>query len=411
MNTILVSAYAIQPYKGSEDGMGWNFSLQIAKHNKVIAITRENNREWIEKYQSEHPDARYANITFLYFDLPYWMRFWKKGGRGAMLYYYMWQKGIVSFIRKQKLDFDIAHNLNFHNDWTPSFLWKLNKPFVWGPVGHHSFIPSQYLSSWKDKLKDTLTWWVKKYFWNFSVNLRKTRQKAQHIICMNTSAAKELKLRDKFSIIPSVATQDFGWHEEVDFSKEFNIISAGRFVPLKGFDLSIKAFADFFHKLDKTDRSRVKLTLVGSGPMKEQMQRDIKSLGIENHVEIVSWIARTELMDMFKKSALFLFPSHEGAGMVVAEALSFGVPVACLDNDGPGEFITPECGIAVQPQSYQGTVDALSQAIGQLFSQPEKHREMRKAARKRFEDAFDWDNRSEQLHAIYQEVLQKEAVT
>ncbi len=411
MKTILVSAYAIQPYKGSEDGMGWNFTLQIAKHNKVIAITRENNREWIEKYQSEHPDARYANITFLYFDLPYWMRFWKKGGRGAMLYYYMWQRGIVSFIRKQTLEFDIAHNLNFHNDWTPSFLWKLNKPFVWGPVGHHSYIPHQYLSFWKDKLKDTLTWLVKKYFWNVSSNLRKTKQKAQHIICMNTSAAKVLKLKDKFSIIPSVATQDFGWHEEVDFSKEFNIISAGRFVPLKGFDLSIQAFAGFFHKLSERERRRVKLTLVGSGRMKDQMERDIKALGIENHVEIVSWIARTELMDMFKKSALFLFPSHEGAGMVVAEALSFGVPVVCLDNDGPGEFITPECGIAVQPQSYKGTVDGLSQAIGQLFFQPEKHRKVRQAARKRFEDAFDWDNRSEQLHAIYQEVLQKEAVT
>lgn len=145
MKTILATAYAINPYKGSEDGMGWNFVMQIARFNKVIAITRENNRIHIEKYMSENPNSLYSNIQFLYFDLPYWMRFWEKGGRGAMLYYLMWQRGIVGFIKRQKLAFDNAHNLNFHNDWTPSFLWKLEKPFVWGPVGHHPSIPSQYL--------------------------------------------------------------------------------------------------------------------------------------------------------------------------------------------------------------------------------------------------------------------------
>ena len=127
---ILATTYAVNPYKGSEDGMGWNFICQIARHNKVTAITRKNNRGKIEEFMKENPNDIYSNINFLYFDLPYWMRFWKKGGRGAMLYYWMWQFGIVSFIKKQSIDFDIVHNVNFHNDWTPSYLWKLNKPFV-----------------------------------------------------------------------------------------------------------------------------------------------------------------------------------------------------------------------------------------------------------------------------------------
>ena len=94
--TILATTYAVNPYKGSEDGMGWNFILQIARYNKVYAITRENNQENIDKSLKENPSEIYQNITFLYFDLPYWMRFWKKGGRGAMLYYWMWQKGMVT---------------------------------------------------------------------------------------------------------------------------------------------------------------------------------------------------------------------------------------------------------------------------------------------------------------------------
>ena len=36
---ILASAYAVNPYKGSEDGTGWQWVLQIARHQKVIAIT------------------------------------------------------------------------------------------------------------------------------------------------------------------------------------------------------------------------------------------------------------------------------------------------------------------------------------------------------------------------------------
>ena len=117
MKTILATAYAVNPYKGSEDGMGWNALYQIARFNKVIAITRENNRPHIEKYMSENPDSVYQNMEFLYFDLPKWMRFWKKKSRGAMLYYWMWQKAMPKFILKQKIDFDIVHNLNFHNDW------------------------------------------------------------------------------------------------------------------------------------------------------------------------------------------------------------------------------------------------------------------------------------------------------
>ena len=122
MKRVVATAYAINPFKGSEDAMGWNFVMQIARFHQVYAITRENNRTHIEQYMQMNPDSRYQNINFLYFDLPYWMRFWKKGGRGAMLYYLMWQRGVVGFIRQQNIEFDLVHNLNFHNDWTPSFL-------------------------------------------------------------------------------------------------------------------------------------------------------------------------------------------------------------------------------------------------------------------------------------------------
>ena len=48
MKTILVSAYAWEPLKGSEQGVGWNWVLQMAKDHKVHVITRANNQKVIE---------------------------------------------------------------------------------------------------------------------------------------------------------------------------------------------------------------------------------------------------------------------------------------------------------------------------------------------------------------------------
>lgn len=406
MKTILASAYAINPFKGSEDGMGWNFVMQIARFNKVIAITRENNRPHIEKYISENPNSLYANVQFLYFDLPYWMRFWKKGGRGAMLYYLMWQRGIVSFIKKQNLIFDIVHNLNFHNDWTPSFLWKLGKPFVWGPVGHHPLIPSQYLQAYslKYRIKDQLTWALKQFFWKVSPSLRMTINKADHIMCMNFGVVKTLGIQSKYSVSPSVATQDMGWSEFQGIQDRFTLISAGRFVPLKGFDLTIEAFADFFHKLPATDQSKSELLLIGSGPEEALLKRLAEKLNVSRQIKFINWMERDQLMSKFSSASVFLFPSHEGAGMVVAEALSFGLPVICLNNEGPGQFINSECGFAIPHGDYQSTVVKISESIEMLFNNSEQRNKMRYAARKRFEAVFDWDRRGEQLEKIYAEL-------
>lgn len=404
--TIVATCYAVNPYKGSEDGMGWNFVYQIARFNKVYAVTRKNNQESIEKYMSQNPDDVYNNITFLYFDLPYWMRFWKKGGRGAMLYYYMWQKGIVRFIKNKNIPFDIAHNVNFHNDWTPSFLYKLGKPMVWGPVGHHPIIPQQYLklASTSFKIKDSLTWLVKNFFWKWSPALNKTIKNANHIWCMNQGVPNVLNLKNEsFSIFPSVASEDF-YTDEIPKKENFHIISVGRFVTLKGFDLTLHSYAAFVNSLTLSEKKTCKLTLVGSGPEKELYKKIILQNNIQDYVEIIEWIDRSELMKLYEKSSVFLFPSHEGAGMVVAEALSFGLPVICLDNEGPGQYIDNNCGFAIPESNYMETVSGLKKAIQKLYSDESLLHQMSINARKKYEDRFTWNSRGEHLRTIYNQL-------
>jgi glycosyltransferase involved in cell wall biosynthesis len=126
-----------------------------------------------------------------------------------------------------------------------------------------------------------------------------------------------------------------------------------------------------------------------------------RDLQVEKQVHFISWIERADLLNLFKEASAFIFPSHEGAGMVVAEALSFGLPVICLDNEGPGQFINPSCGYAIPQGDYNTTVAGLTDAIQDLYSFPEKRTQLSEAARKHFEAFFHWDRRGEQLQKIY----------
>lgn len=400
MKTILATTYAVNPYKGSEDAMGWNYVYQIARFNRVIAITRENNQVHIDRYMDANPDPVYRNITFLYYDLPQKLRWWKRGVWGSMLYFLLWQKGVVTFVRKQQVQFDITHHLNFHNDWSPSYLWQLSKPFVWGPIGHHPSIPAAFRATMPtaDKLKNKVTDGIKRYFWKYNGALARTRRHADYIWCMNRSVPEVLDLsRNAYRISPSVASHDYDWLPEKR-GGTFEIISAGRLVHMKGFDLTIRAFGRF---IGDNPSAKAKLTIVGSGPERERLDALVNSLGIQDRVKMISWIERPLLLERMKRSSLFLFPSHEGAGMVVPEALSFGLPVVTLDNCGPGQFVTPEYGVAVAADTYEGTVAALAKAVENIYSDKARHQAMRLAARQAFEQKFDWDRRGEVLRDIY----------
>ena len=403
MKTIIATTYAVNPYKGSEDAMGWNYITQIARFNKVIAVTRENNQDDIERFMLENPSEDYDNIEFLYFDLPYWMRFWKRGSRGALLYFYLWQMSVPGFIAKSGKSFDIAHNLNFHNDWTPTFLWRLNKPLVWGPVGHHPNIPKNFILKpygAKAYAVDTLKWMVKQAFWKTGYFLRLSAKHSDIVLCMNSSVDKVLPLKkEQIITINSVCSED---HKEERLpSDKFTALFVGRFVALKGADVAIRAFSQFYAKLNKEQQAKAEFVLIGKGPEEQRLRGIIKEYNLEHAIKIILWMDRAELKNYYKKASVFLFPSHEGAGMVVPEALSYGMPILAFDNIGPGEFIDDKCGIKVPYMSYDESVIGFSNALEKLHTRPEYLEELSKGAIKQYKAHFTWAKRGELLDDIY----------
>ncbi len=407
MKTILVTAYAINPFKGSEDGTGWNWVLQIARFQRVIAITRKNNQQHIEKYMLLNNNELYTKIDFHYYDLPKWASFWKKGSRGALLYFYLWQLCIVFWIKRKSFIFDIAHNLNFHNNWLPTFLWALGKPTVWGPVGHHDSIPKPFIQpiyGTREYLFDLLKSFTKLLMRSIDPFFHLAIIKCKTILSINSSGKKVLGNLDKIKLVSAIGSERPKEFNGTSNFALFNVLSVGRFVPLKGFDITIKAFAKFYHTLPSAVQDTVLLTLVGKGPKLEILQTLAKDLGIAHRVKWISWVEKNEMARLYQQSSIFLFPSHEGAGMVIPEALSYALPVICLDNPGPGELIDESCGIKIKITTYDQTVNETARALNTLFVDTTKRSTMSEMALSRFDNVFDWDRKGEFIQEIYQKI-------
>jgi short-subunit dehydrogenase len=74
---ILLSAYACEPGRGSEPGVGWHWATELARlGHEVAVITRSNNRpvNRIRHWRSRQSAA----CDFYYYDLPSWSKWWKR---------------------------------------------------------------------------------------------------------------------------------------------------------------------------------------------------------------------------------------------------------------------------------------------------------------------------------------------
>ncbi len=390
--------------------MGWNFILQIARYQRVIAVTQANNQPAIDQYWAEHPElsAFQKQIEFLYFDWPYWLRFWKKGPLLSRIYYYGWQLTLAIWLRVKNLPVDLVHNLNGHNDWTPTFLWLLGKPMVWGPVGHDPALPGQALNEygWKVWFADRALWVLKQAFWHLDPFLWVSKRWAAHIFCTNEAAADVLNLPPRqYSIMPSVAADPVLIRPKVAAFDSFEVLSVGRFVALTGFTSTVRIFARFYHQLSPVEQSRVRLRLVGSGPAEARIRQLIDAEGIGHCTELVPRLPKDEVAQYYWSASAFLFPSHEGTGRGVAEAMSYGLPVICWDKEGPGRLVHPGSTLRVAALDLPAGECLMADRLYDLFRSPTLYQRESLLAQQRFEAQFSWMRRGDHLNRLYDSVL------
>jgi glycosyltransferase involved in cell wall biosynthesis len=133
----------------------------------------------------------------------------------------------------------------------------------------------------------------------------------------------------------------------------------------------------------------------------------VHELKLESAVTIHPWMERSEFRKLYARSSAFLFPSHEGAGMVVAEALSFGLPVVCFSNHGPGEFIDASCGITIDYGRYDTSITRFAMALKSLHDNSAYARKLSEGAVATFNDRFDWNSKGEKLKDVYDSLTLK----
>lgn len=406
---VAITAYDVNPYKGSESATGWNFPYHIAKLSDfdITVFTRENNQEHIEKYLQQFPELELKNLHFEYFDLPKKYRFWKKGARGSTLYYYLWQFFVTNKI-KQTDTYNLYHALNFHTDSFPSFLWRINGPFVWGPISHHESINEKFFVNYPnvEKYKDKIRTVIKKVLWKTDPFLRKCGDRADIIFAGHSMVAKRLNLTgSKVRILNQVASPELciNTHKPVN-GNTFRFVTIGRTVPLKGFDLAIDAFISAEKKLLTVKSSiKIELLIIGDGKYTNQLRHISQS---SDSVSFTGWLDHSKVYELLQSSNVFLFPSHEGAGMVVAEAASMGLPIITLDNYGPGELIDNDCGIKVNcEKSRELIVSSLSSAILTMVNDTEAYLNYSTAIKKYYHSKMTWDAKAIEIIKAYKELL------
>src|ERR1035441_2200611 len=140
---LLLSAYACEPNKGSEPGVGWNWAqASLRRGYEVHVITRSNNRPGIESALR----ALKSPLSVSFYDLPGWARFWKHWPGGIYLYYLLWQVGAYRMAKRlhSKEKFDLVHHVTFASYRQPSFMGGLGIPFIFGPIGGGETMPAQF---------------------------------------------------------------------------------------------------------------------------------------------------------------------------------------------------------------------------------------------------------------------------
>ncbi|WP_255993624.1 glycosyltransferase family 4 protein [Clostridium perfringens] len=269
--------------------------------------------------------------------------------------------GIFNHKFFNKIQFKVYHS-KYLVDSVKSILIKNNYDIVIGCEGFYSIV----LASIKDSLiSKTIGWQHSSYDAYFKGELPyyKNREKLFSEYLNKLDENIVLTKYDKEQYKENLKVNCIVINNPISFEckkiKENNnkiMMSAGRLVYQKGFDMLIEAFSIFKSK-DKDDWI---LNIFGEGEEKKNLESKIKELKMEDKIFIRPFT--NNIREKMIESNIFISTSrNEGFGLVIIEALECGTPVISFDNSGPNEILKGyNCGILVEKNNILGIVNAMN---------------------------------------------------
>jgi glycosyltransferase involved in cell wall biosynthesis len=173
-------------------------------------------------------------------------------------------------------------------------------------------------------------------------------------------------------------------------------VYAGRWADTKGVQVILDAWA-----LLERRGVRPELTIIGSGPMEDDVARFADD---RPNVHVLGRVSRDECFEQFKAARAVLVPSvwEETFGLVVAEAMMFGRTAVCSDRGSFPDLVTDGTdGLLVRPADPE----ALAEAVETLDGDEALATRLGVRARATYESRFRPEPNMELLESIYERVL------
>ncbi len=410
MRRLLISAYGCEPCKGSEQGVGWNWCLQLGSLAELVVITRSNNQSAVE---AALPSSLAGRIRFEFYDLPPAICRFKHKEKGLYVYYLLWQWG--AYQRAKELArhsrFDYAMHLTFGSVWMPTFMHRLSLPFIWGPVGGGEAVPlrligdlpplgriTQYL---RYILMATLP--VNPLIMGIvrraKVILARTEDTATLIPARHALKVRivlETAVADDLLSVPSKVTSQ----ERESTDGTVRVIFTGRLVAFKNVVAAIHAIARA-----RAQGANLRLVVVGDGPLRNALEVLADSLGIAAHVSFRGTVTQAEVVQELRNADVYLFPSlREGGVWSLMEAMSVGLPIVCVNTSGMAMITDETSAIRVAPDSQEQMIAGFTKALVDLAQSPELRQRLGTNARMRIEEHFRWHHKAEFMQALFDEL-------
>ncbi len=401
MNIIYI-AYSCNPYNGTEDKLGWFIPYYTAKSNNVFIITKEESREYISKFIEKE---KCENISVCYVDIP---QIYKKIYKGSFYSARLniWNKRALKVVEKlcDNHNIDIIHQVNPVEFRSIGAYGKIEGvPFICGPVGGGEYIPKplrKYIG--KDVGFELIRLFANNYY-KIKYKMNGRLMECDKLIFANNETKKFLvgaEICDKYKVMTELGSLKQEKNAYAKRNDIFTILSGGRLIYRKGFDLLLDAVESV------PEEYEFQLKLVGNGPMYKYLKKRIESSRIlKNRVEMLGKIPHVDMGRLYRTSDVFFMPSlRETTGSVILEALENGIPVVAANMFGARIVLNDKCGFLYEISDKEEVSITLKNVIEKCIKNKKILQKMGNDCLKRAEE-LSFENKIEEYKNIYYKFL------
>lgn len=407
MLNILINAYACSPNMGSEPGMAWNWVSNLAKYCELYIITEGEFRCKIEEVLPTLEQGK--NMHFFYNPLPDKVHkmCWNQGDWRFYWYYNKWQKKTLKLAEQiiAEHHIDVVHQLNMIGFREPGYLWKLNKPFVWGPTNAKEAFPIAYLqgAGWKKSLFIRLKNQITKMQLKHSSKVKNAVKKASCIFAASSDSVRSIQKYFGYDSVlmneSGCAVDDLSTQHDFDGRDFFELLWVGRFIFTKQLKLAIQC-------IKVANNKKVRLHIVGGSIEEEVQYKGIADmLGVSQQCVWHGKVSYDEVQTLMQRSDVFFFTSiAEGTPHVVLEAIGNNLPVVCFDTCGHGDVVNEKVGRKIPLTNPDQSAVDFAKILNELEGNRDELKRMSKNCKQR-KIELSWDEKAKTMVEWYEKIV------